>query len=55
MKAAGMSGIVRLDIMGTKNIEQIKDNLTVLDQGPMNPEELNPMGKIGHVLPRIFF
>ncbi len=33
----------------------VKDNLTVLDQGPMNPEELNRMRKIGDVLPRNFF
>jgi len=30
----------------------MKDNLTVLDQGPMNPEELNRMRKIGDALHR---
>ncbi len=39
-------------MMGAKNIEQMKDNLTVLDQGPMNAEELNRMRKIGDVLHR---
>jgi predicted aldo/keto reductase-like oxidoreductase len=34
-------------MMGAKNMEQMRENLSVLDQGPMMEEELIRMRRIG--------
>ena len=34
-------------MMGARNIEQMRQNLAILDQGPMTDEEMNRMRKIG--------
>jgi len=38
---------VDICMMGAKNIQQMRENLTVLDNGPMNAEELNRLRRIG--------
>jgi aryl-alcohol dehydrogenase-like predicted oxidoreductase len=38
---------VDICMMGAKNIQQMRENLAVLDQGPMSNEELNRLRRIG--------
>lgn len=38
---------VDICMMGAKNLEQMRENITVLDLGPMSEDELNHMRKIG--------
>ena len=37
-------------MMGTKNVDQMRENLTLLDSGPMAPEELERMNMIGDMV-----
>jgi len=41
---------VDICMMGAKNHEQMRENLSVLNSGPMTEEELNRMRKIGNYL-----
>ena len=44
---------VQVCMMGAKNIQQMRENLTVLDKGPMRAEELDRLRRIGdHVYGR---
>jgi len=37
-------------MMGAKNVDQMRENLAVLESGPMAPEELERMKKIGDIV-----